>query len=389
MMVSVPGKKKSILHVIDALNIGGAQELLVLLADKTPKSAFQTLVCVIQPDLTLKSRIESRGAPVFCFNRSRPSIFYPGKFISYFYSNIRDIMSICRQHRVDVVHCHLSDAEFTGILAGWLYGVRRIISTVHYPALLPDRKSGDIRNYLRIAATRFLYRFATAVVAVSDDVAQQLKNVFCLAPSKIKVIINGIDVEAIHRIQPSPELMPSLCALPGQRLITSVGRLMPPKGHGYLIAAMPHLVHKIDNVRLLLAGDGDLKESLEQLSLDLKVRDVISFLGSRSDVPDILALSDVFVLPSISEGTSMALLEAMAGSMPIVATDIPGNRNVLRHEHNCLLVPPGNPEKLAEAISFLLNHPHIASAYGKNAYQDVCQQFNIDKTITQLIALWK
>ena len=390
MMVSVPGKKKSILHVIDALNIGGAQELLVLLADKTPKSTYQTLVCVIQPDLTLKSRIESRGAAVFCFNRSRPSIFYPGNFISYFYSNIRDIMSICRQHRVDVVHCHLSDAEFTGILAGWLYGVRRIISTVHYPALLPDRKSGDIRNYLRIVATRLLYRLATAVVAVSDDVAQQLKNVFQLTPSKIRIIINGIDVEAIHRTQPNPELVPSLCCVQhGQRLITSVGRLMPPKGHGYLIAAMPHLIHQVDNVRLLLAGDGDLKESLEQLSLDLKVRDVISFLGSRSDVPDILALSDVFVLPSISEGTSMALLEAMAGSKPIVATDIPGNRNVLRHEHNCLLVPPGNPEKLAEAISFLLNHPQIAAAYGRNAYQDVCQRFNIDQTITQLIALWK
>ena len=389
MMVNVPGKKKSILHVIDALNIGGAQELIVLLADKTPKSTYQTLVCVIQPDLTLKSRIESRGASVFCFNRSRPSIYHPGNFILYFYSNIRDIMSVCRQHRVDVVHCHLSDAEFTGIPAGWLYGARRIISTVHYPALLPDRKSGDIRNYLRIAATRFLYRLATAVVAVSDDVAQQLKNVFCLAPSKIKVIINGIDVEAIHRTQPNPELMSSLCVLPGQRLITSVGRLMPPKGHGYLIAAMPHLVHQIDNVRLLLAGDGDLKESLEQLSLDLRVRDVISFLGSRSDVPDILALSDVFVLPSISEGTSMALLEAMAGSKPIVATDIPGNRYVLRHEHNCLLVPPGNPEKLAEAISFLLNHPQIAAEYGKNAYQDVCLRFNIDETITQLTALWK
>lgn len=389
MIISVFDKKKTILHVIDALNIGGAQELLVLLADKTPKSAYQTIVCVIQPDLTLKSRIESRGASVFCFNRSRPSIFYIGNFISYFYSNIRDIMSICRQHQVDVVHCHLSDAEFTGILAGWLYGARRIISTVHYPALLPDRKSGDIRNYLRIAATRLLYRLATAVVAVSDDVAQQLKNVFRLAPSKIKVIINGIDVEAIHRTQPNPELMPSLCALPGQRLITSVGRLMPPKGHGYLIAAMPHLIHQVDNVRLLLAGDGDLKESLEQLSLDLKVQDVISFLGSRSDVPNILALSDVFVLPSISEGTSMALLEAMAGSKPIVATDIPGNRDVLRHEHNCLLVPPGNPEKLAEAILFLLNHPQIAASYGKNAYQDVCQQFNIDKTITQLFALWK
>jgi glycosyltransferase involved in cell wall biosynthesis len=385
-----PGKKKTILHVIDALNIGGAQELLVLLADKTPKSAYQTLVCVIQPDITLKSLIESRGAPVYCLNRSRPSIYCPGKFVTYFYQNIRDIVSLCRQHRVDVVHCHLSDAEFTGILAGWLYGAKRIISTVHYPALLPERKSDDIRNYLRIAVTPLLYRLTHAVVAVSEDVAQQLKNVFCLAPSKIKIIINGIDVEAIHRTLPRSELLPSLCcALPGQRLITSVGRLMPPKGHVYLIRAMPYLISQADNVRLLLAGDGDLKASLEQLSQDLKVQDVISFLGSRKDVPDILALSDVFVLPSVSEGTSLALLEAMAASKPIVATDIPGNRTVLRHGRNCLLVPPGNPEKLAEAISFLLDHPRIAAEYGENAYQDVYQRFNIDETIAQLIALWE
>jgi len=388
-MAGTPSEKKVILHVIDSLNIGGAQELLVLLADKTPKSAYQTLVCVIQPDVTLKSRIESKGATVFCLSRSRPSIFCPGKFIAYFYLNIRDIVSLCKQHQVDVVHCHLSDAEFTGILAGWLYGARRIISTVHYPALLPERKSGDIRNYLRIAATRLLYRLANAVVAVSDDVAQQLKTVFRLAPSKIKIIINGIDVEAIHRTLPNPEHLPSLCALPGQRLITSVGRLMPPKGHGYLVSAMPDLISQVGNVRLLLAGDGDLKASLEQLSQDLKVQDVISFLGSRSDVPDILALSDVFVLPSVSEGTSLALLEAMAASKPIVATDIPGNRAVLRHGHNCLLVPSGNPEKLAKAISFLLNHPRIAAEYGENAYQDVCQRFNIDETITRLIALWK
>lgn len=389
MMASPIGQKKTILHVIDALNIGGAQELLVLLADKTPKSAYQTLVCVIQSDSTLKSRIESKGVSVFCLNRTRPSIYRPAEFIAYFYKNIRDIMFICRQHRVDVLHCHLSDAEFAGIPAGWLYGARRIISTVHYPALLPDRKTGDIRNHLRIALTRLLYRFTTAVVAVSDDVAQQLKSVFRLAPSKIKIIINGIDVEAIRRTLPNYEHLPSPCTQPGLRLITSVGRLMPPKGHGFLVAAMPYLIQKVDNVRLVLAGDGDLRGSLEKLSQDLKVGDVTVFLGSRSDVPDILALSDVFVLPSVSEGTSLALLEAMAASKPIVATDIPGNRAVLRHGHNCLLVPSGNPEKLAEAIVFLLNHPELAVQYGNNAYQDVLRQFNIDETIAQLLALWK
>lgn len=384
----MPRGKRTILHVIDALNVGGAQELLVLLADKTPKSAYQTLVCVIQPDTTIKARIESKGAPVYCFNRPRPSIVSPIDFILYFYKNVRDIISLCRRHKVDVVHCHLSDSEFIGIPAGWLYHADRVISTVHYPALLPERKAGDLRNYLRIGATRMLYHLTDAVVAVSDDVAEQLKSVFHLSPSKIKIIINGIDVEMIHSTLPKPELLPSVWASPGQRLITSVGRLMPPKGHRYLVEAMPCLIRQFGNLKLLLAGDGDLRDSLEKQSKHLKVQGVISFLGSRSDVHDILALTEIFVLPSTSEGTSMALLEAMAAGKPIVATDIPGNRTILKHEYNCLLVPPGNPEKLAEAIAFLLHHPSIAADYGKNAYRDVYRQFDIEQTVKQLMAIW-
>ncbi len=384
----MPRGKRTILHVIDALNVGGAQELLALLADKTPKSAYRTLVCVIQPDTAIKARIESKGAPVYCFNRPRPSIYNPLAFILYFYRNLRDVLCLCRRHKVDVVHCHLSDAEFVGILAGWLYRADRVISTVHYPALLPERKTGDWRNYLRISATRVLYHLTDTVVAVSADVAEQLKEVLHLAPEKIRIIINGIDVEAIHGTLPKPQWLPSLYASPEQRLVTSVGRLMPPKGHRYLVAAIPHLTPQFGNLKVLLAGDGDLRESLEQESRRLRVQDVVSFLGSRDDVREILALTEVFVLPSTSEGTSMALLEAMAAGKPIVATDIPGNRAVLRHEHNCLLVPPGNPEKLAEAIAFLLNHPSIAADYGNNAYQDVYQQFNIEQTVTGLMALW-
>jgi glycosyltransferase involved in cell wall biosynthesis len=289
---------------------------------------------------------------------------------------------------VDVVHCHLSDAEFTGIPAGWLSRADRVISTVHYPALLPERKAGDFRNHFRVGVTWMLYHLTDSVVAVSDDVAEQLKSVFHLASSKIRIIINGIDVEAIRGTLANPEWLPSVGALPGQRLITSVGRLMPPKGHRYLVEAMPYLTSRFGNLKLLLAGDGDLRESLEKQSQSLGVRDVVSFLGSRNDVREILALTEVFVLPSTSEGTSMALLEAMAAGKPIVATDIPGNRDILKHEYNCLLVPPGNSEKLAEAIAFLLNHPVIAADYGKNAYGDVYRQFNIEQTVAKLMTIW-
>ncbi|RPJ00428.1 MAG: hypothetical protein EHM36_14680, partial [Deltaproteobacteria bacterium] len=92
-MGEAPGEKRTILHVIDALNVGGAQEMLVLLADKTPKSAYRTLVCVLQPDTTVKPRIEANQAPVYCLMRPRPSILSPGDFFLSFYQNIRDIVS--------------------------------------------------------------------------------------------------------------------------------------------------------------------------------------------------------------------------------------------------------------------------------------------------------
>ncbi len=382
------GSVRTILHVIDALNIGGAQALLELLAAKTPRSRYRTLVCVLQPDTAVLSRIEAAGVKVFCLNRRRPGIVRPIDFISYFYLNIRDITRICYEHSVDVIHCHLSDAEFIGILAGCCCHVERIVSTVHYPALLPERKSGDIRNYLRIRTTRWLYRRTDTVIAVSDDVAEKLHTVFGLSLSQIRVIINGIDVDAIYHTQPNADLLKSLYATSGQRLITSVGRLMPPKGHRYLIEAMPAIRRQYPNARLILAGDGDLRRPLEARARELGVRDIISFLGSRSDIADILAVTDIFVLPSVSEGTSLALLEAMAAAKPIVATDIPGNSAVLRHATNCLLVPPADPDKLADAIAQLLKDPPTAAQYAQNAYQDVCRRYHIDQTISQLMEIW-
>jgi glycosyltransferase involved in cell wall biosynthesis len=382
------GSVRTILHVIDALNIGGAQALLELLAAKTPRSRYRTLVCVLQPDMTVLSRIEATGIKVFCLNRRRPGIVRPIDFISYFYLNIRDITRICGQYQVDVIHCHLSDAEFIGILAGYCCRVKRIVSTVHYPALLPERKSGDIRNYLRIRTTRWLYCLADTVIAVSDDVAEKLHMVFGLSLSRIRVIINGIDVDAIYHTQPNADLLKSLYVTSGQRLITSVGRLMPPKGHRYLIEAMPAIHRQYPNARLILAGDGDLRKPLEARARELGVQDAVSFLGSRSDIADILAVTEIFVLPSISEGTSLALLEAMSAAKPIVATDIPGNSAVLRHATNCLLVPPADPDKLADAIVQLLKDPPAAAHYGQNAYQDACRRYHIDQTISRLMEIW-
>lgn len=382
-------KRKHILHVIDALGYGGAQELLVLLARCTPGDRYRTTVCVLQPNSELKRAIESEGARVVCFDRPRPSILKPHRFLGYFARNVRDIVSLCAREGVDVVQCHLSDAEFVGICAGRLAKVGRVLTTLHYPDLLPVRRSRDPRNHLRRLATRLLYRWTDAVIAVSEDVADKVREFVELDAAKLHTIVNRIDVDSFRTAPPRRDLAASLGLESGHKVVLTVGRIMPPKGHTHLIAAMGRLAGTHPEIRLLLAGDGDLREELEAKCAAMGLSGRICFLGSRPDVADLLALADIFVLPSLWEGTSLALLEAMAAAKPIVATDIPGNAAVLGSPPCGLLVPPADSEALAKAISDLSDQPEHAAEYGRAARRTAVECYDIRKSITQLEILWK
>jgi glycosyltransferase involved in cell wall biosynthesis len=382
------GLPQTILHVIDALNYGGAQKLLLLLAQWTPQKLYRTLICSLQENEELKDQFESLNVPVFCFHRPRPSISRPHLFWTYFFRNIRDIMRICRQEKVDVIQCHLSDAEFIGILAARLTGIPRILTTIHYPDLLPTRRIGDFRNFLRWLYTKIIYKWVDCIIAVSEDVSQKLQELFDQKPPKIRVMVNRIDVQSFATTPPSEDLRKSLGLRPENQILTTVARLMPPKGHAYLLEAMHQLVPKFESLKLLLVGDGDLRQPLQEKCAALGLMEHTLFIGSRRDIPAILALTDIFILPSLWEGTSLALLEAMASCKPIVATDIPGNRSVLQHQKNSRLVPPGNAAALADAIAFLLKHPDVGHKLAQNAYELARSRFDIRQSIAELENLW-
>ena len=194
-------RRRHVLHVIDALNYGGAQELLVLLAKWSPKNQYRTTICVLQPNVELKAEIEALGVRVVSFDRPRPSILKPQRFISYFYRNVRDIVSLCSRDHVDVIQCHLPDAEFVGILAGFWTRVDRILTTLHSPKMLPARHGRDPRNFLRRLATRLLYMRVDAIIAVSEDVAVKVRDFVRVNPDKVFTIINGIDVDSFQGTQ--------------------------------------------------------------------------------------------------------------------------------------------------------------------------------------------
>jgi glycosyltransferase involved in cell wall biosynthesis len=167
-----------------------------------------------------------------------------------------------------------------------------------------------------------------------------------------------------------------------------VARLSEPKGHIHMIDAMPDVLARFPDARLLLLGDGELRGSLMNRVQALGLADSVLFLGVRPDVPAVLALADVFVFPSLWEGTSLALLEAMGSARPIVASYIDGNRHLLTDGRDCLLVPPGQPGPLCAAVIRLLEDRGLAADLGARARRVALERFDIRVMLAAYERLW-
>lgn len=384
--MDIPSPPRPVLHVIDNLDCGGAQELLVLLARVTPRDAFPTSVAVIQPFTGMLPRLEAEGVKVYCLNRKRPSILSPLKFLQYALGTVNDLRRICLDQGVRVVHCHLSDAEFTGILAGRLCKAERVLDTVHTPLVLPKRTRLDPRTLLRRLLTRWLLNRADWVIAVSAETALALTQMG-VSPRRIRVVENGIDVAA-YNLAPDPSLRDELGLAPSDRVLVSVGRLTEQKGHVHLLDAMSEIVARIPETKLVVLGEGELRAPLERQAAALGLTDRVRFVGVRPDVARVLALAEIFVFPSLWEGTSLALLEAMAAAKPIVATDIDGNRPVLAHGRDCLLVAPADPKALAQAVLRLLCDRELAQTLAGAAHEEACRQFDVRAMAATYQSLW-
>ena len=328
---------RAVLHVIDALNVGGAQELLLLLTRQAPPGQKIT-VCALQPDLAMRERFAAAGAEVVGLDRERPSILSPLRFARYLFGGVRDVRRLCRRLKADVVHCHLADAELVGILAGRLAGVRKTLVTVHNPILFHERPAGDPRNLLHKLCLAVLYRLAWRVVAVSRQTEAVLRQTLGLTPPRVVCVPNGVDVARFAALVPSPAVRRDCGAGPDDFLILNIGRLENQKRQDVLLESLALLVQSQPSIRLCLAGTGSRKHALARQAQESGLADKVRFLGARNDIAALLGAADLVAVASFWEGTSLSLMESMAAAKPIVATDIPGNRELL-DPGQALLVP--------------------------------------------------
>jgi glycosyltransferase involved in cell wall biosynthesis len=278
---------------------------------------------------------------------------------------VKKIREIIGTQGIELVHSHGYKSDIYAYLAARRTGVP-LLATSH----LWTRQTAAIRFYEFLDA-RALRSF-DAVVAVSDRIAAELGEAGVPA-GQIKLIDNGIDLSPFNSAVP---VLKSELTTADQLLIGTVGRLVAQKGLTFFLMAAQQLLKEFPNLKFAIVGDGPDRGKLQQMAKDLGIENHVCFTGARSDMPNVYASLDVFALASVSEGLPMALLEAMASGVPVVATEVGAVPKVILPGKTGMLVRPGDAAELAQAIACLLRDPALRERLAEIGKQEIRGQFS-------------
>jgi len=285
----------------------------------------------------------------------------------------RRLGAALRNQRTDVVHAHQYTPWFyAGLGAAWGLGRPRMIFTEH------GRHYPDVRRPKRVAFNRLLAPVTDGLVAVSGFIRDCLRDNEGLPEDRIRVLYNGIEPERFEAVPDRAALRGELGVGPEDPVVGIAARFAPVKDHATLLRAFVRVREALPAAKLVLAGDGPLREDLERQAAEAGIVEAVRFLGVRADVPALLKTWDVFCLSSLSEGTSVTLLEAMASGVPAVTTAVGGNPEIVEEGVTGLLAPRGDDESLGRALVELLSDRDRAVAMGEAGRARLRERFTFD-----------
>lgn len=364
-------------HVVLGMQVGGLERVVANLAQAFRGTDFRVSLVCLEEGGPLAEDLKHNGLPVTVLGK-KPGIDW---------TCVLRLSRWLRKENIQIVHTHNPVPHFHGIAAALLAGVPVRVHTKHgrnYP-----------NNPRRVFLYRLLSRFTDMIIPVSDNARDVALHVEKVAPVKVRRIWNGVDT---GRYAPADRFQVSDVACqataqnaeaPGSFTIGTVARLSPEKDQGTMLEALA-LVHKqLPHARLVLVGDGPSRAGLEEKARALGITCQVDFLGMRSDISTQLSKFDIFTLSSITEGISMTILEAMACQVPIVATDVGGNREIVQPPQCGLIVPARDPQALAAAYLELLQNPSRRAEMGVAGRQRVLAHFSLEAMAGQYAALYR
>jgi glycosyltransferase involved in cell wall biosynthesis len=269
------------------------------------------------------------------------------------------LYSFLKKDSFDVVHTHGYFADICGLPAARLLG-KRALSTCH-GFISNDRK---LKTYNRL--DKYALRLCDIVIAVSDGIKNELVS-SGIKESKVAVIPNAAFSSIGGDELPARRLDKrlSLSIAPDDFVVGYLGRLSQEKGVNYLVDAFSLIRNSTDQLKLLIVGDGPERKSLEQKVKNSGLENLVVFAGFQEDIENWLPAFDAFVLPSLTEGTPMALLEAMDLGVPVIATEVGGVPKVVTDQENGLLIPPGDHQAISNSLSILINNSELKAHLSK------------------------
>jgi sugar transferase (PEP-CTERM/EpsH1 system associated) len=351
-----------VVHLVNGLQVGGLEKVVYNLVRFRDSHRITPSVLCLNESGPLVDDFRALGISVECLAGAAM-----GR-VRLFARLVRRL----REIRPHVLHTHNPIPHYFGVAAALLARVPVVVHTKH------GRNRPDVKR--RVALNHLAARLSSCVVAVSNNAQQVARRTERVPPRKLRLIRNGVALPAFQVPQRDDAAV--------KRGI-HVARLNVIKDQATLLRMVRLVVDAVPDFRLDIVGDGPEREALERLSAELRLEKHVCFLGERTDVNTLLGNAGLFVLSSLGEGLSLTLLEAMASGLPIVATEVGGNPEVVIDGKTGLLVPPRSPEKLASAVVTLIQNPALARAMGEKGRRRAEAEFDMRTVATKYESLYE
>jgi len=376
-----------LLHLVNRLGVGGAEVLLLHYINALGTEEYDHYVYYFGADGPIRQKIEGLGIPVH-MGKNRDSIKHPIRFGMSLIFLIKDLLSFIRSKRIQIIQSHLGQANQIAVAVGKLAMVPAFPTVHSTMPFLDTRGCWDPRVHLVKIVNAFTYRSADSVLAVSQKIKSIIRQMYGLENSKLLVLKNGILVE--NTLSNCADIEKEFPESAGKLKLIALGRLVPLKCFDVLVRAAAEVVKQgLHNLLVLIAGDGRERSRLTDLIRDLDLENHVKLLGLRHDVMDLMQACDLFVLPSRYEGLSIAMIEAMACGLPIIASDAPGLRDHIKTEQNGLLFPVENHKALAERILQLANDKELRYSLSCGAKRSFEREYDMRENIKPLDILFR
>jgi glycosyltransferase involved in cell wall biosynthesis len=369
-------KRIRVLHLISGDLWAGAEAQAEILLSWLKRNTELQLSVIIFNEGRLSRRLKCLGIPMYIFDEKRYNSFS-------LFLKVRQVLS---KHRVQILHTHRYKENMIGGLAALFSGVTYLVQTVHglnEPFMGIKKIRANLYNFLDRWTTKFLF---DKIIVVSSHIGERLKE--RLNGPRTVCIRNCLDLQKIRVNKSKIEIRSDLGIEEDSPLVGTAGRLVPVKGLDYLLKATKIMQRKSPHLKVLIIGEGPERKNLENAASKLGIDSQIIFTGEREDVHDLIYALDLFILPSLSEGIPMVLLEALALEVPVVVSAVGGIPEVITHQFTGFLVPPKEEQALANACLHLLENKDLAKAVALKGKEMVKTKFSAEIMAQKVFRLY-